>query len=365
MKSLDLAWQREQLEPEMTEAINEVLSRGDFINGAATSEFESSFGAYIGAKHCVGCGNGTDALELILEAMGIGPGDEVIVPAMTYVATSEAVLRVGASVILADVSEAAVISESAVIAAVTPRTKAVITVHLYGYPVDVETLQLALERLGRPDVVVIEDAAQAHGASRRDRRAGSLGAAASFSFYPGKNLGAFGDAGAVTTDDAALAERIRRLANHGRLGKFDHELAGRNSRMDSLQGAVLGVKLTALDAWLARRRAIAQEYLNRWSELDWLDLPQVPVDGEHAWHQFAVLVPDRAAFTDHLRGHGIPLGVHYPEALPEMSFHSEWPAADFPHAMKVARHEVSIPVGEHLSAEEVDKVVEVVGSFCP
>ena len=365
MKFLDLSWQREQLEPEISQVIDDTFLAADFINGSPVRTFESAFANYVGAASCIACANGTDALELILEGMRIGTGDEVVVPAMTFVATSEAVLRVGATPVLVDIAESAVLDFQQVVAALSPHTRAVVVVHLYGYPANVEELRERLDGVGRRDVLIIEDAAQAHGASRRGRMVGSMGHAAAFSFYPGKNLGAFGDAGAVTTSDPVLAERVRRLSNHGRLQKFDHEIVGRNSRMDSIQGAVLGVKLKYLEQWLARRREIAQEYLNQWRHLDWLELPQVPVDGEHAWHQFAVLVPDRETFTDHLRRLDIPVGVHYPEALSEMSFHEQSSAEYFPHAIKVARHEVSIPVGEHLSAQEVDKVVDAVGSFFP
>lgn len=365
MKSLDLQWQRAQLEPQLSEAIGIALDRGDFINGAATQAFERAFAEYVGTAHCIGCGNGTDSLELILEALEIGPGDEVIVPAMTFVATSEAVLRVGATAILVDVDRAVVIDLDAVIAALTGRTRAVIAVHLYGFPVDVQELRSRLDAMGRADVVIIEDAAQAHGASRRGQRAGSLGIAASFSFYPGKNLGAFGDAGAVTTDDAALAERVRRLANHGRLAKFDHEIAGRNSRMDSIQGAVLGVKLTRLDAWLFRRREIASRYLVALADLDWLELPAVPGDGEHAWHQFAVLVPDRERLVDYLKDVDVPTGVHYPQTLAEMPFHAQWTAQEFPRALEVATRELSLPIGEHLTDAEVEQVILAVSEYRP
>jgi len=364
MRPLDLQWQRSEVSSDLDEAISAVLSRGDFIQGAATRAFEEDFAEYIGSGFCVGCGNGTDALELILESLGIGQGDEVIVPAMTFVATSEAVMRVGAHPVLVDVDEAVVIDTDATIAAITDRTRAVIAVHLYGFPVDVEGVQVALAAAGRTDVLVIEDAAQAHGASLRGRKAGSLGAAAAFSFYPGKNLGAFGDAGAVTTSDAELADRVRRIANHGRLGKFDHQLAGRNSRMDSLQGAILAVKLRRLDAWVGRRRAIADRYLAAWSGLEWLRLPSVPRDGLHAWHQFAVLPPERAPFAAHLHAREVPTGVHYPQSLAEMPFHKAAPG-DFPQAVAVAAREVSIPIGEHLSDAEVDQVIEAVAAFTP
>ena len=230
------------------------------------------------------------------------------------------------------------------------------------FPVDVE----ALASMAGPDVLMIEDAAQAHGATVRGRMVGSLGHAASFSFYPGKTLGAFGDAGAITTSDAALAEKARRIANHGRLGKFDHELAGRNSRMDSLQGAVLGVKLAHLDSWVNRRREIADRYIAAWAGLDWLTLPARPADGEHGWHLFVLRVDDRERFRAHLHEAGVPTGIHYPESLPELAFHRGTVDQDaYPIAIDAAARVVSVPIGEHLTDDEVESVIEAVASYAP
>ena len=363
MKFLDLQWQQGSLQPALGEAMARVLASCDFINGAATREFEAAYATYVGATHCVGVGNGTDSLEIILEAAGIGAGDEVIVPAMTFAATSEAVLRVGATPIIADVGNDLVLDDDEVRARLTERTRAIIPVHLYGFPVDVEGLASAI---GRPGVLIVEDAAQAHGATLRGRMVGSLGHAASFSFYPGKTLGAFGDAGAITTSDAALAEKARRIANHGRLGKFDHELAGRNSRMDSLQGAVLRVKLAHLDSWVTRRREIADRYLAAWGGLDWLTLPAVPAGGEHGWHLFVLRVGDRERFRGHLHEAGVPTGIHYPESLPELAFHrGTVDESSYPVAVDAAARVVSVPIGEHLTDEEVAVVIETVLSYAP
>ena len=359
MKFLDLESQRRTLEPLMSEAIGTALERGDFINGAASREFESAFADYLGVSHCVGVGNGTDALELILEGSGIGQGDEVIVPAMTFAATSEAVLRVGATPVLVDITPDGVLDIELTAQARTSATRAVIPVHLWGLTVDVESLRVAVGN----DLLVIEDAAQAHGASLRGIRAGALGDAASFSFYPGKNLGAYGDAGAVVTGDPALAERIRRLANHGRLDKFDHEIAGRNSRLDSIQGAVLGVKLPHLDAWVARRQQIAEVYLISLADLPWLTLPAVSPDGRHGWHQFVVRVNDRDAFCAHLASRGVPTGVHYPVCLPQLGFHTDADQARYPEAMSAAATVVSLPVGEHLTDDEVVQVIDAVTDY--
>lgn len=363
MRFLDLQAQRDSLEPQLSQAMDQVMRDGDFINGRATRDFESAFADYVGAGYCVGCANGTDALELILESIPLHEGDEVIVPAMTFVATSEAVIRSGGKPILVDVDRSVTLDFEMALAAVTDRTRAIIVVHLYGYPVDIPLLHEKLAAMGRQDVLVIEDAAQAHGAQIRSSRVGSLGHAAAFSFYPGKTLGAFGDAGGVTTSNQALAEHIRRVANHGRLGKFDHAVLGRNSRLDSIQAAVLKVKLGHLDEWLKRRRDIATRYLCDLGPYDWLELPAVPQDGQHGWHQFAVLVPERQPFIDHLEESGVPTGIHYPVSLPQLPIHDDSDSAQFPRAMQVANHEVSLPIGEHLTDTEVEKVIAAVSTF--
>ena len=365
MKFLDLQWQLTQMEPEITDVISRSIECGEFINGPAVKAFETSFAGYVGVESCISCANGTDALELVLEGLKISQGDEVIVPAMTFVATSEAVFRVGARPVLVDVAESAVLDFEQVVAALTPHTRAVVVVHLYGYPADVQELRERLDGVGRRDVLIIEDAAQGHGASRRGRMVGSLGDAASFSFYPGKNLGAFGDAGAVTTSDPNLADRVRRIANHGRLKKFDHEIVGRNSRMDSIQGAVLGVKLKYLERWLARRREIANTYLEALTDLSWMSLSAVPDDGLHGWHQFAIVVPDRSAVRSYLEDAGVPTGIHYPQSLADFSFHADSPPANFPRAVTLARGELSLPIGEHLSDADVDHVIGSLRAFQP
>lgn len=363
MKFLDLRWQQRALEPELSSAVAEVLATCDFINGAATRYFESAFAAYVGATQCIGVGNGTDALEIILEAAGVGPGDEVIVPAMTFAATSEAVFRVGATPVIVDVDETLMLDPRQVKVNLTTRTKAVIPVHLYGYPMNVSALSAELDR---PDLIFVEDAAQAHGATIGGRSVGSLGYAGAFSFYPGKTLGAFGDAGGITTSDPAFAQRCRRIANHGRLGKFDHELAGRNSRMDSIQGAILTVKLRHLDAWVERRRVIADRYLTAWSGLDWLMLPAKPPSGQHGWHLFVLQADERERLRSHLAEAGIPTGIHYPECLPELPFHREFlDTAGCPVARTAAGRVLSVPIGEHLTDGEVDQVIEGVLTFNP
>jgi len=363
MKLLDVDWQVAQLEPGISDAISAVISDGDFINGSAVRLFEKAFADYVDVPSCVACANGTDALELVLEGFGISEGDEVLVPAMTFVSSSEAVSRVGATPVLVDVDATAILDFEKVPAFLSPRTRAIMVVHLYGYPADVERLQLILEKAGRSDVLVIEDAAQGHGASRRGRMTGSLGDAAAFSFYPGKNLGAFGDAGAVTTANLSVAERVCRIRNHGRLKKFDHEIVGRNSRMDSIQAAVLNVKLKHLDKWLSRRREIADVYFKNLENLAWISMPAKPHDGLHAWHQFAVEVADRNNLMEYLESHGIPTGIHYPKALPDLPVHSDSSPSQYPGALHLARHEVSLPIGEHLTNDDVEYIVRALVTY--
>ena len=365
MKFLDLGWQRDQLEPELSAAISEVISHGNFVNGDDVQHFERNFSSYVGTSECVSCANGTDALELIFEALGIGRDSEVIVPAMTFAATSEAVWRAGAKPVLVDVDESATLDLQLVLEALTSKTRAVVAVHLYGFPVDVPLLAKMLADVGREDIDIIEDSAQAHGSRRRSQMAGGMGKAAAFSFYPGKNLGAFSDAGAVTPSDPNLAEKVRRLSNHGRLEKFDHEIVGRNSRMDSIQAAILSIKLTHLEKWLSRRREIASFYLEALGDVSWINLPAVPNDGLHGWHQFAVEVPDRPAVRKHLGNAGIPTGVHYPKCLPDLPFHADSPPSNFPRAVRLAKHELSLPVGEHLTDSDVERVVSALQAFNP
>ena len=365
MKFLDTSWQQSQLEPELTHALQAVLSDGQFINGPAVGTFEEDFAKYVNVQFCVGCANGTDALELVLEGFDIGEGDDVIVPAMTFVATSEAVIRSRSRPILVDVDHAAVLDFGKAIEALTPETRAIIIVHLYGFPADVQRLRQMLDSEGRQDVLIVEDAAQGHGASRRHQMVGSLGDAASFSFYPGKNLGAFGDEGAITTSFPTFAERVRRLADHGRLDKYDHEFVGRNSRMDSLQGAVLKLKLRHLDRWIASRHQVANMYFDGLADLGWIKLPAVPEDGIHAWHQFAAEVPNRDGLRQHLHALGIPSGIHYPQCLPDFKFHADSPKAKFPRAAALAANEISLPIAEHLTESEVERVIEGLVSFKP
>lgn len=360
---LDLAAAHEEIRAELDAAWRRVAASGRYVLGPELEAFEGEFAAYCGARYGVGVGNGLEALHLILRAMGIGTGDEVIVPAMTFIATWLAVSYAGASPVPVDVDPAtANLDPARLAAAVTPRTRAVIAVHLYGLPADMDAVAAVARRHG---LAVIEDAAQAHGARYKGRRVGGLGDAAGFSFYPAKNLGALGDGGAVVTDDAALAERVRRLRNYGARAKYDHEVRGFNSRLDELQAAFLRVKLARLGEWNARRRRVADRYLEGWRGLDGLVLPAVPAWAEPVWHLFTVRHPRRDALGEHLARRGIETLVHYPTPphLAGAYAGGPWRAGDFPAAEGWARQVLSLPMGPHLSDEAVRQVIGAVRGF--
>ena len=332
----------------------DVLSHGRFIGGPEVQTFEARFAAYCQSRYCVGVANGTDALELILAGLGIGSGDEVIVPANTFVATVEAVCAVGARPRFVDVEpDTLEIDPDAVAAALGPRTAAVMAVHLFGQMVDVDRLVPLAQRHG---VAIIEDAAQAHGARFGGRKAGSVGVAAGFSFYPGKNLGALGDGGAVVSSDEALVGRIRQLANHGRAasGRHLHELRGRNSRLDTLQAAVLTAKLSTLDADNARRRSVMQRYRER-LPVDCLPLAEHP-RAEPVHHLAVAQVADRAAATAALDAAGIGWGLHYPVPCHQQPAFAEFADEPLPVTERAAGRILSLPMSPTQTEAQTDRV---------
>jgi dTDP-4-amino-4,6-dideoxygalactose transaminase len=352
-----------ELGDEMDAAFRRVMESGWFIMGAELDAFESEFAAYCGAQHCVGVGNGLDALHLILRAMNIGPGDEVIVPANTYIATWLAVTYAGATPVPVEPDARTYNLDPARIEdAVTERTKAVMPVHLYGQCADMDAINEVASRQG---LQVIEDAAQAQGARYKGRRAGSLADAAGFSFYPGKNLGALGDAGAITTNDAALADRLRVLRNYGSRVKYYNEEKGFNSRLDDLQAALLRVKLRKLDEWNQRRKQVALRYLQELEGTPDLILPYVPAWAEPVWHLFVVRHPSRDRLQKDLADKGIGTLIHYPlpphlqEAYVELGL----AAGAFPLSEDMAREVLSLPMGPHLSGAEVDHVITHLANF--
>jgi len=338
-------------------ALVRVAASGRYVLGPETDAFEAEFAAYCGVRHCVGVANGLDALQLILLAHGIGAGDEVIVPSHTFIATWLAVSQCGAQVVPVEpVAATGNLDAERVRAAVTPRTRAIIAVHLYGQCADMAALRAIADEHG---LRLIEDAAQAHGAKLHGRRAGGLGDAAGFSFYPGKNLGALGDGGAVTTDDDQLAQRLRVLRNYGSPRKYQHDVMGVNSRLDDMQAAVLRVKLRTLDADNAARRAAAAIYLDELRDTPLL-LPQVTAGAEPVWHLFVVRCAERAALQGALDARGIGHLVHYPIACHRQRAYAgqRWPA--LPIAERLAAQVLSLPMAPYLDAAAVHGVCAAV-----
>jgi dTDP-4-amino-4,6-dideoxygalactose transaminase len=310
----------------------------------------------VGAKHCIGVGNGTDGLFAALWSCGLRPGDEVITVANSFIATSEAITSTGARVVFVDCDEQSyTIDVQKIEAAITPRTKAIIPVHLYGQTADMDGIAALAKKYS---LYVIEDAAQAHGATFAGRNVGTLGHCASFSFYPGKNLGAFGDAGAVVSNDDKLAQKIRMFANHGRKNKYDHEFEGINSRLDSLQAAILDVKLTRLAQWNERRRQVATRYSQALSEH--CVVPWQRAGSDHVYHLYVVRVAQRDRFREELQSRGVSCGVHYPIALPLLQAyrHLGHQALDFPVASRLQYEILSLPMHGDLSDAQVDYVIE-------
>ena len=348
--------QYQTIKSEVDAAIENIITKSAFVGGEEVRNFEKEFAAYCEAKACVGVGNGTDALYLTLRALGIGAGDEVITVAHTFIATSEAVSMTGATPIFIDVlDDTMLMNPSLIEAAITPRTKAIIPVHLYGQSCDMDAIMEIARKHG---LKVVEDAAQAHGGRWRGQRVGSIGDAATFSFYPGKNLGAFGDGGAVVSQDEGLIERIRMLANHGRLEKYTHKMEGVNSRLDGLQAAILRVKLRYLDEWNQKRRAHADFYLESLSPSEFR--PQtVNPNAEPVWHLFVVRLAEREALQKKLKDEGIATGIHYPVPLHVQPAYQDRkiPAGSLPVTERVANEVVSLPMYPELTETQLDSIV--------
>lgn len=362
VKFLDLQAQYRSIQPQIDDAIARTIAAASFIGGPDLPAFEQEFAAFQQAPHCIGVGNGTDAIEIALEALGLPAGSEVIVPANSFIASSEAVTRSGLRVVFCETDPDTYLLDVADVAErITPNTSAIIAVHLYGQPCDMD----ALAEIARPhDIRILEDAAQAHGAEYKGKRVGAIGHVSTFSFYPGKNLGAYGDGGAILTGDAAIAKRCRMIANHGRIDKYDHQFEGRNSRLDGLQAAILRAKLPALDGWIDRRNAVAKRYLAELNGVDGLVLPTVSPDVRHAFHLFVVRSPERDALAAHLRERGIQTGIHYPIALPDLGAYAYLRSDSTPRrASELAPQLLSLPMGEHLRDEDIDAVVDAVKSF--
>ena len=357
---VDLPQQYRDLQPEIDAAVGKVMSRCNFILGEEVERFERAFAAFVGTEHAVGVGSGTDALHLSLRAAGVGTGDEVITVANTFMATLEAIAMTGARPVLVDCQpDTLLIDPDAVAAAITPRAKAILPVHLYGQPVDMDRLAPLAAANG---LAVIEDAAHAHGAVLSgDRRCGTLGDAAGFSFYPSKNLGAFGDGGAITTNDGALAERVRKFGNLGGLADCDRAVRGFNSRLDTIQAAVLSVKLARLGEWNERRSQTAAWYRAALEDAADLVLPvEAPWTQRHAYHLFVVRLPhhDRDRVLRALNERGIGAGIHYPLAvhLQLPCEHLDLGPGSFPHAERACAEVLSLPIFPEITRAQIEYV---------
>ncbi|MDR5702657.1 MAG: DegT/DnrJ/EryC1/StrS family aminotransferase [Armatimonadota bacterium] len=359
---LDLASLHAQFREELTAAFLRVLDSGRYILGEEVDAFEEEFARYCGARYCIGVGNGLDALHLILRAYGLGPGDEVIVPANTYIATWLAVSYSGATPVPVEPDPRTYnIDPGRIPEVITERTKAIIVVHLYGQPADMDPI---LE-IGRSrGLIVIEDAAQAHGARYKGKRTGSVGDAAAFSFYPAKNLGALGDGGAVVTNDAHVAEYVRALRNYGLREKYVHEVKGFNSRLDPLQAALLRVKLRYIDEWNRRRQEIAAIYTEALNPLSpAIVLPYIQPFVEPVWHQYVLRCAERDKLRTHLRENGIETMIHYPVPPHLQPGYKEYRGQRFSITEELARTSLSLPVGPELSDGDVEYIVRSIGEW--
>ena len=360
IKFLDLKKINERFRGEMDAAVKRVLDNGWYLLGQEIEQFEKDFAAYCGVKHCVGVANGLEALKLIIKAYGFGPGDEIVVPANTYIASILAISDSGCTPVLVEPKwETRLIDEDLIEAAITPRTKAIMVVHLYGRAMEMTKVWAIAKRHG---LKVIEDSAQAHGAMFNGRRTGNLGDASGFSFYPGKNLGCLGDGGAVTTNDAEIAAKVRALRNYGSDVKYHFPYRGTNSRLDEIQAAWLGVKLPHLDADNARRREIAARYCAEISN-PLVELPVNPNDESMVWHVFAVTCSKRDELQKCLAENGIQTVIHYPIPPHKQPCYAAWNGRSYPVTERIHREILSLPISPVLTDGEVGEVIRVVNEF--
>lgn len=358
---VDLKAQQAEIDEEVKAGLAEVFADTSFIGGAPVAEFENSYAAFLGAKHCIGASNGTDSLELALRGVEITHGDEVILPANTFIATAEAVCRVGGVPVLVDVDpEYLLIDPAKVPDAITTRTKAIMPVHLYGQSAFVEALEPIAAEHG---LHIVEDAAQSQGAMRYGRAAGTIGIAAGTSFYPGKNLGAAGDAGAVITNDATLADHVRVLGSHGSSVKYQHDVVGFNARMDTVQAVVLNAKLKRLSKWNQQRRDAATRYGDLLANMPGVMLPHSAPGNIDVWHLYVIRVRDRDRILESLNEAGVGAGIHYPYPLHMTKAFGSlgYMAGDFPVAEQAASQILSLPLHPHISFEDQQYVVERLG----
>ena len=360
---VDLKKQYDHLKTGIDQAIQQVIEETAFINGKYVAEFEKTYAEKYGVKHCIGCANGTDAIYIALKALGIGDGDEVITVANSWISTSETITQTGAKPVFVDIEPGYyTIDPKLIEAKITGRTRAIIPVHLYGQPADMDAISELCEKHG---LFLIEDTAQAHFAEYRGQKVGTFGTVATFSFYPGKNLGAYGDAGAIITNDENLAEKMRMFANHGALKKHYHQIEGINSRLDGLQAAILSTKLPHIQEWNEQRRNNAKYYKELLSDVAGISLPQIRSAVKHIFHLFVIRVEQRDLLQRYLRNAGVSTAIHYPTALPFLPAyrylnHSE---IDFPVAAKYQRQILSLPMFPELTRQQIEYVSEYIKKF--
>ncbi len=355
---VDLKAQYAEIKDEINEAIQNVIGDSAFIGGKYLKEFEVNFARYIGVKHCVGVGNGTDALCLALKALGVREGDEVITVTNSFIATSEAITNAGARIVFVDCHEATYnIDVGKIGERITKKTRAIIPVHLYGQPADMDPI---MELARKHNLFVVEDCAQAHGAKYKGRNTGTFGDCACFSFFPGKNLGAYGDAGAVVTNDDEIAKRVRMRANHGRIEKYNHEFEGVNSRLDGLQAAILNVKLKHLERWTERRRTIAKRYDEELSGD--VITPRVIPDVRHVYHLYVVRVKKRDTLKEKMAASGVATGIHYSIPLPFLRAYAylEHKTDEYPVSHFTSQEILSLPIHGSMEDDEVSYVIETI-----
>lgn len=362
IKFLDLKDQYENIKEEIDATITKVINETAFIGGKYVENFEKEFADYQEVKYCIGVGNGTDALEIAIESLDLPKGSEIIVPANSFIASSEAITRTGHKVVFCDCDkENYTISISSLKSKITKNTKAIIAVHLYGHPCDMdELLSIAKEY----DLKIIEDCAQAHGAEYKGKKIGGIGNIGTFSFYPGKNLGAYGDGGAIVTNERNLAKKCKMIANHGRIEKYNHEFEGRNSRLDALQAGILSVKLKYLDKWTARRIEIANYYLENLNNLENIILPKREAYVKQVYHLFVIRSKKRDELQKYLKDNNIQSGIHYPISLPKLEAYNYLKQANEKFFANTSDKELlSLPIGDHLALKDIEHIVNTIKRF--
>jgi dTDP-4-amino-4,6-dideoxygalactose transaminase len=360
---VDLKMQYHSIKNEILEAVGNVMEESAFIGGSYVRKFESDFAEFCGAKCCIGVGNGTDAIFIALKSLGIGPGDEVITAANSFIATSEIIKLVGARVVFCDVSEVTRnINPDLIPDKITDKTKAIIPVHLYGQPAD---MQRIVKIADENDLHIVEDCAQAHGARYKGKRVGTFGEVGCFSFYPGKNLGAYGDGGSLVTDNEDIAKKMRMYANHGRSEKYNHEFEGVNSRLDGMQAAVLNVKLKYLEEWNLKRNKNARIYNDALEGVGDIKIPAIAGDRDHVFHLYVIRSKKRDRLKGFLADNGIFCGIHYPIALPNLKAYKylNHKPEDFPVSSGLQDEILSLPMFPELTAEQIDYVVSKIKEF--